>query len=260
MSGYFNYYKINKDKTSINLLPKLNDAKLPQKKHYYFPDKLISNFKDYITEINKNSIFTPLSFEEIIFKTKTDFYQINHFEFEAIINWINDYFHDEIEGTEIFHIDLGLKEILTLHSRFENEILSLGEDGLNIYYQKIAGKEELSKKASISVPSNAREIELIIDFLIILSIKLILSNIEAYSTKREELIDKLKGLKENKLLTEASNLFFGILKDEKNDYTKIYEDTIDYFINNAESFLYRMEDFKTEITNYDGFIFREDRI
>ena len=259
MSGYFNYYKIDTNRTSINLLQKLTDIKLPPKKHFYFPDKLISNFKDYITEINKNSIFTPLSFEEIIFKTKTDFCKINHFEFEAIINWIDDYYNDEFEDIEAFHIDLGFKEILTLHSRFENEILSIGEDGLNIYYQKIAEKEKHSKKVSISVPSNAREIELVIDFLIILSIKLITYNIEAYSTEREELIDKLKGLEENKLLTEASNHFFDILKDEKNDYTKSYQDTIDYFIESAESFLYTMQDFKAEITNYDGFIFREDR-
>lgn len=259
MSGYFNYYKIDKNRTSINLLPKLADVKLPQKKHYYFPEKLISNFKDYITEINKNSIFTPLSFEEIIFKTKTDFCKINHFEFEAIINWINDYYNDEVEDIEIFHINLGFKEILTLHSRFENHILSIGEDGLNMYYQKIAEKEEPPKKVSISVPSNAKEIELVIDFLIILSIKFIISNTEAYSTEKEELIDKLKYLEENKLLTEASNLFFDILKDEKHDFTQSYQDIINYFIECAESFLYRMEDFKAEITNYDGFIFREDR-
>ncbi|MFD1601747.1 hypothetical protein ACFSJW_17010 [Flavobacterium artemisiae] len=259
MSGYFNYYKIDTDRTSINLLQKLTDVKLTKKKHHYFPDKLISNFKDYITEINKNSIFTPLSFEEIIFKTKTDFCKINHFEFEAIINWIDDYYNDEVEDIETFHIDLGFKEILTLHSRFENQILSIGEDGLNMYYQKIAEKEGSSKKVDISVPSNAREIELVIDFLIILSIKFIISNIEAYSTEREELIGKLKGLEENKLLTEASNLFFDILEDKKNDYTKLYHDTIDYFIECAESFLYSIEDFKTEITNYDGFVFREDR-
>jgi len=255
MGGYYNYYKVDKNKTSIKLLSKLNDTNLQPKQLYHFEDKLITNFKDYVIEINQDSIFTKIPFEQLISKVRTDFYKINHDEFEVITGWLYKYYN-EIEDIDQFLIELGLEEIDSFNTKFENDILFFGVDGINKHYYSTIEKDNFWKE--LNIPSNAEEMNLVLDFLTILLIKFIIFNTETNTNEQLELINKLEGIEEKTALKEAACLYFETLKEMNDDFSKMHSDSIHYFSQNPESLLLKIEDFKAEIVNYDGLIFRED--
>ncbi|CAC9976295.1 hypothetical protein [Flavobacterium panici] len=253
MSGYYNYYKVDKNKTSVTLLSKLNDIKLQPKQLYHFKDKQITNFRDYVIEITQNSIFTKISFEQLIFKVKTDFYKINPSEFEAIMDWVHKYYNDN-EDIDKFLIELGLEEIESFNTKFENDLFFFGINGINNYYSTIK-KDNFWKE--LDTLSNAEEMNLVLDFLTFLMIKFIISNTETNTKEQFELINKLENAEGKTELKEAACLFFETLKDMNSDYSKMYSDSIHYFSQNAESLLSKIEDFQAGIANYNGVIFIE---
>lgn len=255
MGGYYSYFKVNKNKTSIALLSKLSDTTLQPKQLYHFEDKLISNFKDYIIKTNQDSIFTKTSFEQLILKVRTDFYKINHDEFSTIKDWLDKYYND-IEDIDDFFFDLGFEEIESFNTKFENDIFFFGVDGINKHYYNTIEKDDFWKE--LHIPSNVKEMSLVLDFLTFLLIKFIISNTETNTKEQFELINSQKSREEKEALKEAAYLFFEALKEKNNNLSEIYSDSIDYFSQNAESLLLKIQDFQAGISNYDGLIFRED--
>lgn len=255
MGGYYSYYKVDKKKASTSLLSKLNDTKLQPKQLYHFKEELITNFKDYIIEINQDSIFTKISLEQLIFKVKTNFYEINRNEFLAIKDWLDKYYNDS-EDIDQFFFELGFEEIESFNSKFENDIFFFGVDGINEHYYNTIEKDDFWKE--LHIPSNVKEMSLVLDFLTFLLIKFIISNTETNTKEQSELINSLKNREEKEALREAAYLFFEALKEKNNNLSELYSDSIDYFSQNAESLLLKIQDFQAGLSNYDGLIFRED--
>ncbi|MBJ2123086.1 hypothetical protein [Flavobacterium sp. IB48] len=129
MSGRIEFYKIDKLKIEANLLPLISD------------NNISKNFKEFVFSSNLDTEYFKVSYENIIEKIKSNFFKINHNEFEVIFKWIFECYDEELDWDADFLDNLGLYEIGDLHSREEISIfICFGEYGINDFDDKLTNR------------------------------------------------------------------------------------------------------------------------
>lgn len=244
MSGRIEFYKIDKLKIETNLFSLIKDS------------SFLESFKEFVFSYNLDTEYFKVSYGDIIEKIRSNFFRINHTEFEVIFRWIFKCHGEELERDVNFLDNLGLIEIGDLHSRQEKIIFyCLGEYGMNDFDDKL---EKINTSWNdLNTPSNSKDFKLVIDFLSLVLLKNILRNDEIESNYKNELKEMLVDLSKNE------NMYFSSIKFlenilNKNDFTNLYNEDITYMLECSESYLWKIRSMKENIENYNDLIYRLD--
>lgn len=243
MSGRIEFYKIDKSKIEVNLLPLISNSSISE------------SFKEFVFSYNLDTEYFKVSYEDIIEKIKFDFFRINHIEFEVIFEWIFNCHCEKLNKDVNFLDNLGLLEIGDLHSREEKTIFfCFGEYGINEFDDSLIKRN--THWNNLGTPSNSKDFNLVIDFLIVILLKNILRDEELEADYENELKGILTDLSQNENMYLSSRFLGNVLK--KNDFTSLYSDDVIYLLECSESYLGKMRSLKKNIEDYNGLIYRLD--
>lgn len=244
MSGTIEFYKIDKLKIETNLLPLIKDR------------SILGSFKEFVFSYNLDTEYFKVSYDEIIEKIRSNFFRINHTEFEVIFRWIFKCYGEELEGDVNFLDNLGLIEIGDLHSREEKIIFyCFGEYGMNDFDDKL---EKINTSWNdLNTPSYSNDFKLVIDFLSLVLLKNILRNEELEAGYENELKEMLVDLSKNENMYFSSIRFLENILN-KNDFTNLYNEDITYMLECSESYLWKIRSMKENIKSYNDLIYRLD--
>lgn len=244
MSGRIEFYKIDKSKIEDNLLPLISD------------DYILGSFKEFVFSYNLDTEHFKVSYDNIIEKIKSDFFRINHTEFEVIFGWIFKCYGEKLERDVNFLDNLSLIEIGDLHSREEKTIFyCFGEYGINDFSDEL--KKINTSWNNLDTPSNSNDFKLALDFLSLVLLENILKNDEMESSYKNELKEVLADFTKNEKMYLSSVRFLENILN-KNGFTNLYNKDIIYMLGCSESYLWKIRSMKENIKNYNDFIYRLD--
>lgn len=244
MSGRIEFYKIDKLKIEANLLPLISD------------NYILESFKKFVFSYNLDTELFKVSYDDIIKKIKSDFFKINHTEFEVIFGWIFKCHGEELERDVNFLDNLGLLEIGDLHSREETSIFFVfGEYGINDFDDSLTNIK--TSWNDLNSPSNSNDFKLVIDFLTLLLLNNILKDEELDTDYESELKEMLADLSKNEYVYLKINKFLENILN-KNSFANLYSDAITYLFECSEGYLWKIRSLKENIENYNGLIYRLD--
>ena len=196
------------------------------------------------------------SYDNIIEKIKSNFFKINHNEFEMIFRWIFECYDEELERDTGFLDNLGLLEIGDLHSREEASIFfHFGEYGINDFDDRLTNIN--TSWNDLNSPSKSDEFKLVIDFLTIVLLNNILKDEELENDYKNELKEMLSYLSQNEKMCLSSTRFLKSILN-KNDFANLYNDDLVYMLECSESYLWKIRSLKENIENYNDLIYRLD--
>ncbi|RKR09719.1 hypothetical protein C8C83_1367 [Flavobacterium sp. 90] len=244
MSGRIEFYKIDKLKIETNLFPLIKDS------------SFLESFKEFVFSYNLDTDYFKVSYDVIIEKITSDFFRINHTEFEVICRWIFKFHREELERDVNFLDNLGLIEIGDLHSREEKIIFyCFGEYGINDFSDEL---EKINTSWNdLNTPSKSNDFKFVIDFLSLVLLKNILRNEELEADYENELKEMLVDLSKNENMYFSSVRFLENILN-KNDFTNLYNEDITYMLECSESYLWKIGSMKENIENYNDLIYRLD--
>lgn len=168
MSGFIEIYKIDPNKIKENLYPKLINSAL-EEVFISGAERRIGNFRQFFENNKDNSDYRNVSYEKIIQKLENDNPVFEYNEFSLIIDWVTWYYNKELDDIDFLDKN-GLISIGSLHSRFESTaFFGLGCQGINDYLLPVW--KPYFEWNDASFPLNHREFILMIDYMVVLCIK-----------------------------------------------------------------------------------------
>lgn len=170
MGGYLELYKTDSTKIKEQLYHKLTADYLPEVYNTNM-EEWYGTFQNFIKSRKHTFDYRHVSYEPIIEKLQKEYFLLEQYEFMAILEWFTFYYETELETNEHFLSDHGLTSIGTLGSRYEMTIFfGLGCDGILTFYFPL--EKPLSFWNDGMMPLNAEEMELVIDYIILLCYKI----------------------------------------------------------------------------------------
>lgn len=170
MGGYLELYKTDSTKIKEQLYHKLTADYLPEIYNANM-EEWYGTFQNFIKSRKHTFDYRHVSYERIIEKLQKDYFLLEQYEFMAILEWFTFYYESEVETHENFLSDHGLISIGTLGSRYEMTIFfGLGCDGILTFYFPLEKPRSFWNDGI--PPLNAEETILVIDYLILLCIKI----------------------------------------------------------------------------------------
>ncbi len=254
MSGYINIYKLDPIKIKEKLYPMLISTELPE---IYIPEteRLIHNFKKFLQTNKDDWNYRDASFENIIQKLTVENFNLTYDEFTAINDWFRWYHRDKIDIDEVILDDYGLIEIGSLHTGFETSaFLNLGCKGIEDYLFPIRKPDFEWNEGHF--PLNSKELILMIDYMLILCIKisLFLKDSEAGDMIKDFQPNSFSYIQELKLSVEQHLQSYLL----KNDETVYHEEMKQMFEGYNVHFAYLLKAMKNDLGNYEGLLYKED--
>ncbi|WP_281230893.1 hypothetical protein [Flavobacterium gelatinilyticum] len=229
MSGIIEFYKIDKSKIEKNFLPLMSS------------EKILETLREIVFAHNLHTEYDKVLYEDILIKIKSDFFKINHTEFQLILDWITSCFSEEFESSLDFLGNLGLVEIGYLHSREESAIFyAFGAYGLNDFNG-----------------SSSSDFKIVLDFLILTLSKIILKEKEIDTDYKDEVEAIVSFLSKKEDLNLKTNEFLDNISSE-NDFENLYINEKQYMFECCEGLLSKMKFFKENIIDYNGVVYRRD--